>query len=371
MQCQRRRILAARPAVADLTRRARLSSGATRTGRRRRSAHRIAALAVSLVAAVAIIVLVSDRGVRSSLGIATSAASSALGSTTATVLIVLTAVAVLYQVAAAAAARAAAGVPLPFAELVGVQFVAATANRVTPVGLGSVAVTGRYFTRRGGLAPAQSTAALTALSLLGGLADVAALAILIIIGSAVGLTGAAAELPTLAGRLAAIIPRPAGWWLWIGGGIAAVGVGIGVILWRRHRVAGRFAVAARRYMTAVAALLAHPARLAGLLSASAATTLLLAAGFAAATILAPTGLPLAEAGALMIGYMLAAAAGNLVPTPGGVGGVDAALVGVLLASGSPLAAAVATVLVFRLITFWAPALAGMFLVRGLRRRGAL
>ncbi len=380
MHLPRGSVVAATAAGADVTRPAQLPNSVVWTGRVRRStrqtnARQISALAVGLAVGLAvvvtIIVLAADRGLQAVIGTATSAGVSALGSTTLAVLIALTVVAVLYQVAAAGAARAAAGVPLPFAELLGVQFVAAAANRLTPVGLGSVAVTGRYFTRRGRLAPAQSAAALTSLSLLGGLADVAAFAILIAAGSAIGLAGAARELPTLAERLAAIIPRPAGWWLWTAGAAAVIGIGVGIVLWRRHRVARRVGAALRHYAAAVATLLARPRRLAGLLSASAATTLLLAAGFAAAAILTPAGLPSGDAGALMIGYMVAAAAGNLVPTPGGIGGVDAALVGVLLASGVPLAHAVATVLVFRLITFWAPALLGLCLVRGLRRRGAL
>ncbi|MGI8416226.1 MAG: lysylphosphatidylglycerol synthase transmembrane domain-containing protein [Nakamurella sp.] len=346
---------------------AELARWSSTPARRRRTI----ALAAGIALAALVAVLMTDQGLRTSVGTAASGAVSALRSTTVTAMVVLTAVAVLYQVAAAAAARAAAGVPLPFAELVGVQFVAAAANRFTPVGLGSVAVTGRYFTRRGRLTPAQSAAAVSALTLLGGIADLAAFTILIGVGSAAGLAGAGNELPTLTRRLLAIIPRPAGWWWWAAG--AAVGIGIAIVLlaWRRRQAGSRLATAVRRYALSMAALLAHPGRLAALLSASAGTTLLLAAGFAAATILAPSGLPIGDAGALMIGYMVAAAAGNLVPIPGGVGAVDAALVGVLLASGIPLASAVITVLVFRLITFWAPAVIGACLVHRMRRRGAL
>ena len=93
-------------------------------------------------------------------------------------------------------------------------------------------------------------------------------------------------------------------------------------------------------------------------------------GFAAAARLSPDA-PSAPFGALVVGYLIAAAAGNAVPLPGGVGSADAALVGVLVVAHQPAAAALATVLAFRLITFWVPALVGLFAAPVLRRRGAL
>jgi undecaprenyl-diphosphatase len=51
----------------------------------------------------------------------------------------------------------------------------------------------------------------------------------------------------------------------------------------------------------------------------------------------------------------------LVPETGVPGAADVALVLVLTALGAPLAAACAAVLVFRLVTFWAPALTGTLL----------
>ena len=59
------------------------------------------------------------------------------------------------------------------------------------------------------------------------------------------------------------------------------------------------------------------------------------------------------------------------------GGIDlsvgsmCALTGVLLAAGVPLAHAVEVVLIFRLITFWLPAVAGVLATRHLHRRSAL
>jgi glycosyltransferase 2 family protein len=53
-------------------------------------------------------------------------------------------------------------------------------------------------------------------------------------------------------------------------------------------------------------------------------------------------------------YLTGSAIGSILPTPGGLGGVEAALTAGLTAAGLPGAVAVSAVLVFRLITFWLP-----------------
>ncbi|OBK78481.1 lysylphosphatidylglycerol synthase transmembrane domain-containing protein [Mycobacterium sp. 1274761.0] len=63
----------------------------------------------------------------------------------------------------------------------------------------------------------------------------------------------------------------------------------------------------------------------------------------------------------MIGGTLASAA----PTPGGVGAVEAALIGGLAAFGLPAGVAVPSVLLYRVLTCWLPVFAGWFLIRRL------
>jgi uncharacterized membrane protein YbhN (UPF0104 family) len=53
-------------------------------------------------------------------------------------------------------------------------------------------------------------------------------------------------------------------------------------------------------------------------------------------------------------YLTGAALGSAVPTPGGLGAVEAALSAALTAAGLPGATAVSAVLLFRTITFWLP-----------------
>ena len=67
-------------------------------------------------------------------------------------------------------------------------------------------------------------------------------------------------------------------------------------------------------------------------------------------------------------YLVGAAIGAASPTPGGLGAVEAALVAGLLAFGLPVEEAVPGVLIYRLLTFWLPILAGVFTFRSLKRQ---
>jgi uncharacterized protein (TIRG00374 family) len=60
---------------------------------------------------------------------------------------------------------------------------------------------------------------------------------------------------------------------------------------------------------------------------------------------------------LLMGYLLGQL-GGLLPLPGGVGGIDGGLIGVLILYGAPVAPTVAAVLAYRLILFWVPLVAG-------------
>ena len=276
----------------------------------------------------------------------------------------------MHYLAAAGAARAAAGVRLPVGELVATQFAASAANRLTPAGLGGATVNGRFLHRRGLLSPGGAAAAVSALAGLGAVADVIVFSLVLALGTATGLPGVAGELPLLAHKITGLLPIPAGAWWLLPAAATPLAVIAGVPTLRRAIYPTR-ARMLRGYATTLGLLLRRPGRVSALMSCSAAATLTLAVGFAAAATLSPTGIAPGSFCALMIGYMAASAAGNAVPTPGGIGTADAALLGVLAASGSSLAHAVPIVMTFRLVTFWLPALLGFGLARPLRRRGAL
>jgi uncharacterized membrane protein YbhN (UPF0104 family) len=66
-----------------------------------------------------------------------------------------------------------------------------------------------------------------------------------------------------------------------------------------------------------------------------------------------------------------AAARSALPSPGGVGPIEAALVGGLTALGLGWGSATAAVAVYRTAGHWLPVLAGVLSIRELRRRQLL
>jgi glycosyltransferase 2 family protein len=70
-------------------------------------------------------------------------------------------------------------------------------------------------------------------------------------------------------------------------------------------------------------------------------------------------------------YLTGSAIGSILPTPGGLGGVEAALTAGLTAAGLPGAVAVSAVLLFRLLTFWLPVPFGWGALSYLERKQAL
>ena len=70
-------------------------------------------------------------------------------------------------------------------------------------------------------------------------------------------------------------------------------------------------------------------------------------------------------------YVSGNAVGSIVPTPGGLGAVEAALAAGLTAAGVPAGAAFSAVLLYRLITFWLPIPLGWVAWNRLQRANAL
>ncbi len=84
------------------------------------------------------------------------------------------------------------------------------------------------------------------------------------------------------------------------------------------------------------------------------------------TTLAAVG-PVPPVAALVVAY-LAGYLVNVLPIPGGIGVLDAGLVGALALYGLPLAHAAAAVLVYHAVAFWIPTLGGMLAYARLRPR---
>jgi uncharacterized membrane protein YbhN (UPF0104 family) len=71
-------------------------------------------------------------------------------------------------------------------------------------------------------------------------------------------------------------------------------------------------------------------------------------------------------GTLALGYLIGQLGGN-IPVPGGIGGVDAGLVGVFALYHQPLAPTTAAVLIYHAIALWVPGLLGSVAFVQLRR----
>ncbi|GLW63126.1 hypothetical protein Arub01_13700 [Actinomadura rubrobrunea] len=250
----------------------------------------------------------------------------------------------------AVALRGAAGRRLPLLHATMAQFTGATANRVTGGGLGTIAVNARYLTGRG-VPAGQAVAVAGVLQIGGAVADLllfaAVLPIALTTGDGVLVAWLREHLEGLGGPLIAIAAAA----------VPAAGVAAWVL---RERLRGPLQACAR--------LARRPGDLAVMLAASAATTLVMAVGFALSVLAVPGAAAPGQFGALIVVYMVGAAAGGAVPGPGGLGSTEAALVALLAASGVETAAALSGVLIFRAVSHWAPVPIGL-LTAGTMRGG--
>lgn len=78
-----------------------------------------------------------------------------------------------------------------------------------------------------------------------------------------------------------------------------------------------------------------------------------------------------EWAAICVVYLVGATVGQVAPTPGGLGAVEAALTAGLVSVGVEAGVALSAVLLFRVVTFWLPTVPGWFSFNDLLKRGLL
>ncbi|MFI0348850.1 lysylphosphatidylglycerol synthase domain-containing protein [Actinomadura sp. 9N407] len=261
---------------------------------------------------------------------------------------------VLHYVLAAVALRGASGLKLPLYETTLTQFTAAAANRVTPSGLGAVAVNTRYLVCRGMPLP-KAAVAVAALQIAGAPADLILLAIVLLIAQDSRMLETVAEQAVRAVEL--LPPAPALI-------TAALLLPVAVLLIRR----ALRSPAVGRALSGLTDLCRRPGDLALTLAASAATTFVLGLALALSVLAVPGAASPDDILPLLAAYLVGAAAGAALPAPGGVGSTEAALVAALTVVGITAGTALQAVLLFRLITFWAPVPVGLVTWRTLRHR---
>jgi uncharacterized membrane protein YbhN (UPF0104 family) len=234
---------------------------------------------------------------------------------------------------------------LPASRLVAAQFAASAANHLLPAGLGAGAVNLRFLIRCG-LPAGRSASALAVKAGAGGAVRLALIALL---------------TPACPGllRLPHLTPT-------------TLAVALGCLLLLAALPATPWWARCRRALSAVLAdlraLHTSPARAAALWGGSLAFAALHSLVLISVT--RAVGLPLPPLQVALL-YLAASSAAALLPTPGGLGSLDAALVFALTLSGAPGAAAASAVLGYRLLTVWLPLLPGLLVLGVLVRRKAL
>ena len=106
------------------------------------------------------------------------------------------------------------------------------------------------------------------------------------------------------------------------------------------------------------------------LACAAANWLFDVAALSAVALTVGKGVPLSG---ILLAYVIGQLACAIPLTPGGIGVMETAMIGSLVATGSPAAAATATVLGWRIVSYWLPIVVGMFVLptlRGARQRRA-
>jgi uncharacterized membrane protein YbhN (UPF0104 family) len=257
-------------------------------------------------------------------------------------------------------------VRLPVGRVFAVQIAASFVNHLLPAGSGGIAVNVRFMQRHG-ISRGSAVGAVGLNSLATGITHLALLACVVLVA------------PSTVGRLGGHVPRSAGplshpgpgvaWAIGVFGALGALAVTLrGPRRWL-VRLAARAASAMRpmmREMAELKAVLRHPGRAAALWLGS--LTLPFLHTLVLFSILHGLRVPIAL-GSVMVIYLGVSSVTALIPSPGGIGGLDVALVAGLAAAGASSTMAVGAVLGYRMITVWLPLLpaAGMFAVL-LRRR---
>jgi uncharacterized membrane protein YbhN (UPF0104 family) len=235
---------------------------------------------------------------------------------------------------------------LPFVPTVLVQLACTFLNLITPNGIGGTALQLDYLHKEG--VPVASGASAMVLSTgIGG-----AIQMLLFLGAAAFTATSLSNYDIGGGSISL-------------GMIAVVAALIGVIL-MIPKVRGKVVPAVTRAASDIWAVLKNPKKGAQLFGGDTAGNLIYPALLGLCLMAFGVHLGFAQLIVVQVG---AGMLGNLAPVPGGIGVQEAALTAGLTAFGVPTNTALATVIVFRGITFLIPPIFGFFTLHALRRRG--
>ncbi|WP_190866738.1 lysylphosphatidylglycerol synthase transmembrane domain-containing protein [Actinomadura sp. RB99] len=256
----------------------------------------------------------------------------------------------------------------PVGRLFAVQVAASFANQLLPAGSGGIAINVRFL-RRCGLTRGAAMGSVGLNSLAGLVTHLLLLAVAVAgVPSALGMLGER-HWPRPREVAAAVAGNP-----WIEGGLAAAVVAAAVALvWLRPArfarvLRSRVAAGGRQLRHELAGLgmvLRHPGRATALWLGSLSSPLL--HGLVLFAVLRSLSVPITVTSVVVV-YLVVSSVSALVPSPGGIGGLDVVLVAGLVWAGVPSAAALGAVVGYRLITVWLPLLPGACVFAVLLRR---
>jgi glycosyltransferase 2 family protein len=231
------------------------------------------------------------------------------------------------------------------------QLAVAFSGLVAPSAIGNIALNMRYL-QRAGVDPAVAGGSIG----LAQLAQFSSYFVLLLLSSVLAGTGPRASftppMPAVIGLIVVVAML-----------LLALAVPAG-----RRLVIGRFLPVVRRVVPRVVAIFQEPRKVVTLFAGALMLDLSFVAALTCATraFAATPSVP-----AVAVVYFAGAIIGSAVPTPGGLGGVEAALSAGLVALGLSASVAVSSVLLFRLFTYWLPIPFGWASLNYLQRVAAI
>jgi glycosyltransferase 2 family protein len=241
--------------------------------------------------------------------------------------------------------------PLRFTRTLLAQLAGSFVTLVTPAAFGGAAVNVRYLQRRKIPAPVAAASV--------GVSQVVALVMhILMLVVFIAIAGAADKHPF----------RPPTWFYFVLAGLVVVAGAVFLVPAGRRLLRARVAPTLGQVLPRLLEVAQQPRKLiegiGGALLLSVAYILCLSA-----CVQAFHG-KVAIAGIAVV-YLTGSALGSIVPTPGGIGAVEAALTAGLVAAGLHGTEAASAVLLFRLLTFWLPVPIGWVALNYLERKDAI
>ena len=243
--------------------------------------------------------------------------------------------------------------PLPLGRTVQVMYAQSFLNRFTPANAGGMALRARYLQING----SDLTVAAASVGLTSAASGVLQAVLLVVFAVWAGSSDSLSfQMPDI--HDVAVL-------------VFVVALVVGVVLatsWGRRVIIGKLWPSVRKAVGELATLAKSPSKLAALFGGAFLGKITTIVSFVLACRAFDVPNSFAHLGLL---YMTANTVASAVPTPGGVGAIEAALVAVLTGIGVDPAEALSIVMVFRLISYWLPVLPSWFFLQRLRKVGVV